>query len=104
MCSNAACCGAKGEPCCQNASCGIGLVCGRAGNLCDVDTTPTQTTGVKTAGLFGQPAPAPAVKSPVGQRAKPVQPVLAPPPPAPAPQPYIVQAIRGAKRTEEIVR
>ena len=38
-----------------------------------LDTTPTQTTGVRTAGLFGQPAPAPAAKSPVGQRARAVQ-------------------------------
>ena len=27
-----------------------------------LDTTPTQTTGVRTAGLFGQPAPAAAPK------------------------------------------
>ena len=69
-----------------------------------LDTTPTQTTGVRTAGLFGQPAPAAASKSPLGQRARPVKPVQVQAAPLPAPQNYTVQAIRGAKRTEEVVR
>ena len=68
-----------------------------------LDTTATTTTGVRTAGLFGQPAPAPVkarfVKS---GPAKPVQPVV--PEPAAKPAAYTVEAIRGAKRTEEIVR
>ena len=68
-----------------------------------LDTTPTQTTGVRTAGLFGQP-PAAAPKPALGQRARPVKPELVQPAPAPAPEAYTVQAIRGAKRTEEVVR
>ena len=61
-----------------------------------LDTTPTQTTGVRTAGLFGQPAPAPVVKSPGRSAATPVQPVLAPARSSrPAPQLYIVEAIQG---------
>jgi pilus assembly protein CpaB len=69
-----------------------------------LDTTPTQTTGVRTAGLFGQPSAPAASKSPLAQRARPIKPEVVPPPPAPAPQYYTVQAIRGAKRTEEVVR
>ena len=68
-----------------------------------LDTTPTQTTGVRTAGLFGQPAAA-APKPALSQRARPVKPELVQPAPAPAPEAYTVQAIRGAKRTEEVVR
>ena len=68
-----------------------------------LDTTPTATTGVGTAGLLGQ-TQAPAAKPrPVRSAARPVQPVVvaaAPPPPAV----YKVQAIRGAKQSEEIVR
>jgi pilus assembly protein CpaB len=66
-----------------------------------LDTETPQTRGVRTAGLFGQPAPAP--KASTGQRAKPVkaEPV---PAPAPAPKAYTVEAIRGAKRSEEVVR
>jgi pilus assembly protein CpaB len=69
-----------------------------------LDTTPTETTGVRTAGLFGQAAPPAAPKSPVGQRARPVKAVEAAPAPPPAPREYTVTAIRGAKRTEEVVR
>ena len=68
-----------------------------------LDTDPTATKGVRVGGLFGQP-PAPAPK-PVSLRAK-AAPVKAEPAPvaAPAPTPYTVEAIRGAKRSEEIVR
>jgi pilus assembly protein CpaB len=68
-----------------------------------LDTDETATKGVRVGGLFGQP-PAPAPK-PVGVRAK-AAPVKAEPAPAaaPAPRPYTVEAIRGAKRSEEIVR
>ena len=67
-----------------------------------LDTTPTTTNGVRTAGLFGQPAPVKDKPIRASGPAKPVQPVVveAPKPPAP----YTVEAIRGAKRTEEIVR
>lgn len=67
-----------------------------------LDTTPTITSGVRTAGLFGQSAPVP-VKARVVKAgpARPVQPVVVE---NPKPAAYTVEAIRGAKRSEEIVR
>jgi pilus assembly protein CpaB len=67
-----------------------------------LDQDATDTKGVRTAGLFGQPAPAP-VKARTAPRgpARPAQPVVAA---APAPTTYTVEAFRGAKRTEEVVR
>jgi pilus assembly protein CpaB len=68
-----------------------------------LDTAPTATNGVRTAGLFGQAAPPqPKPKLVKSGPARPPQPqvVVA----APKPAPYTVEAIRGAKRTEEIVR
>jgi pilus assembly protein CpaB len=67
-----------------------------------LDTLPTTTNGVRTAGLLGQPAAAPARPNVVRQPgpAKPIQPE---PAAAPAPK-YTVEAIRGAKRSEETVR
>jgi pilus assembly protein CpaB len=65
-----------------------------------LDQDPTATAGVRTTGLFGQSAPAP-VKPTVRGPAKPVQPIVAP---APTPAVYKVEAFRGAKRSEEIVR
>jgi pilus assembly protein CpaB len=67
-----------------------------------LDQDATETSGVRTAGLFGQPAPVP-VKTPSVRRApaRPIQPVVAV---APAPSVYTVEAFRGAKRSEEIVR
>jgi len=67
-----------------------------------LDTEPTVTSGVRTAALLGpEEAPA-AVKSPAPRRAV----VVAPPPPAdpPPPTPRTVEAIRAAKRTEEVIR
>jgi pilus assembly protein CpaB len=66
-----------------------------------LDQDATATAGVRTAGLFGQP-PAP-VKAPAIRRgpARPLQPIVAA---APAPSVYTVEAFRGAKRSEEIVR
>ena len=67
-----------------------------------LDQNPTATTGVRTAGLFGQPAAAPP--KPAGHRgpARPLQPVLAAAPAPPAI--YTVEVFRGAKRSEETVR
>jgi len=65
-----------------------------------MDRKPTETTGVRTGALLGKQAPA----------EKPVQPRRAvaaaapPPPPPPAPKIYTVEAIRAAKRSEEVVR
>jgi pilus assembly protein CpaB len=68
-----------------------------------LDRKPTETAGVRTAALFGQPAPAPVIKSVQGHRV-----AVQPPPPAPAVELvskiYTVEAIRGAKRSEEVVR
>jgi pilus assembly protein CpaB len=67
-----------------------------------LDQDPISTAGVRTAGLFGQPAPAPA-KVPAVRRgpARPPEPIVAATPP---PAVYTVEAFRGAKRSEEIVR
>lgn len=66
-----------------------------------LDTALTDTDGIRTGALLGQPAPAPVIKP-----AKPVARVVAPPaPPAPpAPKLYTVEAIRAAKRSEEVVK
>lgn len=70
-----------------------------------LDTSPTATNGVRTGGLFGQPAAAPVEKKTRPARAQaPVTTSQPQPAPAPAPKTYTVEAIRGAKRTEEIVR
>jgi pilus assembly protein CpaB len=72
-----------------------------------LDTDPTVTTGVRTASLLGPDeaaTPAPVVKkAPAPRRA--AAPVAAPPPvEAPPPAPRTVEAIRAAKRTEEVIR
>jgi pilus assembly protein CpaB len=64
-----------------------------------LDAMPANTSGVKMAALMGEPAPPPVEKTVRGQRV-----VVAPPPPPPAPKIYSVEAIRAAKRSEEIVR
>jgi pilus assembly protein CpaB len=69
-----------------------------------LDNVPTQTQGIRTAALMGEPAPPPVVRQVQG-----VQRAVARPRPDPKPQPpvaevYKVEAIRAAKRTEEIVR
>jgi pilus assembly protein CpaB len=67
-----------------------------------LDQDATSTSGVRTAGLFGQPAPAPPKTKPTNHGpARPVQPVVAV---VPTPTVYTVEAFRGAKRSEEIVR
>ena len=65
-----------------------------------LDQDPTITPGVRTGALFGQPAPA---KVPPVRRgpAKPLQPTVVA---NPAPAVYTVEAYRGAKRSQEIVR
>lgn len=64
-----------------------------------LDTQQTDTQGVRSANLLGQPAPQPVVQT---RKAAPrPAPAAAPPPP---PKLYTVEAIRAAKRTEEVVR
>jgi pilus assembly protein CpaB len=72
-----------------------------------LDQEPTSTAPTRTATLFGgAPPPPPRAVAERPARPRPVvvaapPPVVAPPPP---PKPYTVEAIRGAKRTEETVR
>jgi pilus assembly protein CpaB len=67
-----------------------------------LDTEPTSTAGVRTAGLFGaEPAPIAAAVAVPRPRKPPVTVVAEAVPPAP--KPYMVEAIRAAKRTEEEV-
>jgi len=70
-----------------------------------LDTEATPSTGVRTAALFGEPVePPPPVAKAVSVRKAPAAP---PPPVAAAPPPskiYTVEAIRAAKRSEEVVR
>src|SRR3984893_15747921 len=69
-----------------------------------LDTLPTTTEGTRMASLMGKTAPPP----PVVRKAAASTRVQAPPPPLPPEEPakrlYEVEAIRAAKRTEEIVR
>ena len=65
-----------------------------------LDTQQTDTQGIRSAALLGQPAPAPVIKT----AAKAAPRAVAVQPPAPAPKIYTVEAIRAAKRTEEVVR
>lgn len=67
-----------------------------------LDTVPTETTGVRTASLFGAPEEPPAPVVPRVRRPAPPQPAVVAPPPPP-PRPYVVEAIRAAKRSEEEV-
>jgi pilus assembly protein CpaB len=75
-----------------------------------MDTEPTATSGIRTAGLLGSPSPSPQVVKPTVKRAVAVQSPEPPPEPAvvaaaaPVESPYMVEAIRGAKRTQEEVR
>jgi pilus assembly protein CpaB len=68
-----------------------------------LDNEPTVTSGVRTATLLGPAAepPAPAVKAVAKPKAQPAQ--AAEPVPIPPPRIYTVEAIRAAKRTEEVV-
>jgi pilus assembly protein CpaB len=68
-----------------------------------LDTAPTSTPGIRLASLMGPPSQPPVEKSYKGRTM-----VVAAPPMAPAPVltplPYLVEAIRGAKRTTEEVK
>lgn len=66
-----------------------------------MDRKPTETTGIRTAGLLGQaPAAPPVVKTSQGRRIA----TPAPPPTVPVSKVYTVEAFRAAKRSEEVVR
>jgi pilus assembly protein CpaB len=68
-----------------------------------LDTAPTETAGIRSAALMGQsaPVPAPVARPALPRRSVASVPAALPPPP---PQPYTVEAIRGAKRSQEPVR
>ena len=70
-----------------------------------LDTSTTMTAGTRTIKLSGIQSPPPAAPAPARERrvvvAAPPPPVAPPPPP---PTKYIVEVIRGAKRTEETVK
>jgi pilus assembly protein CpaB len=70
-----------------------------------LDMTPTETTGIRMAGLMGSASTAPVAKPAPAKRSKAPAPavVVAPPPPPPAPRP-IVETIRAGKRTVEDVK
>jgi pilus assembly protein CpaB len=68
-----------------------------------LDTETAATPGAKMANLLGvQTDNAPVVQS-APARPRPSR-VVTLPPPAPAPKVYTVEAIRGAKRTEEVIK
>jgi pilus assembly protein CpaB len=70
-----------------------------------LDNEPTATTGVRTAMLLGHAAddpPPPAPKAPKIRKPAVVEAVAPSPPPPPLR--YTVEAIRAAKRTEEVVQ
>ncbi|HYN08002.1 MAG TPA: Flp pilus assembly protein CpaB [Vicinamibacterales bacterium] len=64
-----------------------------------MDVEAVQTQGARMSGLMGTPAPAPAVKAVQGRPR-----VVTPPAPPPVAPKYTVDAIRGAKRSEEIIK
>jgi pilus assembly protein CpaB len=66
-----------------------------------LDIEPTETNGVRLASLMGAPDAPPVVKVEKGQ----ARVTRKPPAPAPeAPKFYSVEAIRAAKRSEEVVK
>jgi pilus assembly protein CpaB len=69
-----------------------------------LDRAPTETSGIGIAALMGTSPPAAAAPA---ERPAPQRRIVRPEPaavPPPAPQPYTVEAIRGAKRSQEPVR
>ncbi len=65
-----------------------------------LDAEPTETQGVRLNSLVGSPDPAPVPRV-VGGRPR----MVTPPTPAPpAPKPYTVETIRGATRTDVIIK
>jgi pilus assembly protein CpaB len=69
-----------------------------------LDTESTASVGVRTAALLGEAIAAPPAKAPaVAKKPAVVAAAVTVPPPAPAPRIYTVEAIRAAKRTEEVV-
>jgi pilus assembly protein CpaB len=72
-----------------------------------LDTETIETSGVRTAALLGTSAPPPveraAARPTSGVRRAVARPVEPPPPAAAPAKPYVVEGIRGGKRTEDKV-
>jgi len=66
-----------------------------------LDTLPTETNGVRLAGLLGTPAPPPVEKTVSGLKVRVAQKPVAPPQPT---KPSTVEVFRAAKRSEELVK
>jgi pilus assembly protein CpaB len=64
-----------------------------------LDVAQTDTQGVRTGALLGQPSPAPAKPRAAARPSTPAAPAV-----VDAPKAYTVEAIRAAKRSEEVVR
>jgi len=70
-----------------------------------LDTETTSSSGVRTASLLGEPVAAPPpVKAPAPVKKAAVVPAAVAPAPPPVVRTYTVEAIRAAKKTEEVVR
>jgi pilus assembly protein CpaB len=67
-----------------------------------LDTAPTVTAGIHLDSLMGSPSSPPIEKNVKGRKM--VFAAPPPPPPPPPPAPYMVETIRGAKRTTEEVK
>jgi pilus assembly protein CpaB len=67
-----------------------------------LDRKLTESKGVRTGALFGEPPPPAVVKNVQGRKVAVAAPP--PPPPPPAPKVYTVETFKAAKRSEEVVR
>jgi pilus assembly protein CpaB len=66
-----------------------------------LDTEPTVTSGIRLAALVGPASPPPVEKNVGGRK---VVRAVAPPPPPPPPPQYVVEAYKGAQKTEVVIR
>jgi len=66
-----------------------------------LDRKLTESHGVRTGALFGEPPPPPVVKTVQGRKVAVPTP---PPPPPPTPKVYTVETYKAAKRAEEVVK
>jgi pilus assembly protein CpaB len=64
-----------------------------------LDVAPVETRGVRMSGLLASPNPEPERRIVQGRPR-----MVTPPPPPPPPPPYTVETIRGAARTQEVVK
>jgi pilus assembly protein CpaB len=70
-----------------------------------LDTEPTASSGARTTALFSTNTPASSAPEASRDGRPRPRPVVEPPPPPPAPpKAYTVEAIRAAKKTEEVVK